>query len=57
VSQPLISTETLTWECKQCHQIVTDDKTIAYHLVDGVLYGWCEDCFEHRHTLIASVAA
>lgn len=34
-----------SWECKQCHQHVGEDHTVAYHLIDGVLYGWCEPCF------------
>jgi len=37
-----------TWECKQCHQNVAEDCTVAYHLIDGVLYGWCESCFTKR---------
>ncbi|HMG36008.1 MAG TPA: hypothetical protein VKM94_18880 [Blastocatellia bacterium] len=57
MSKPLISTESLTWECKQCHQIVTDDKTVAYHLIEGVLYGWCESCFEYRHAVVVTAAA
>jgi hypothetical protein len=37
-----------TWECKQCHQRVGDQCVVAYHLIDGVLYGWCESCFSKR---------
>ena len=37
-----------TWECKQCHQSVGDEHTIAYHLIDGILYGWCDSCFSQR---------
>lgn len=36
------------WECKQCHQNVTEEHTVAYHLIEGVLYGWCESCFDNR---------
>lgn len=38
----------LTWECKHCHQQVTEHEIVAYHLVDGILYGWCLDCFSQR---------
>ena len=37
-----------SWECKQCHQSVAEDCTVAFHLIDGVLYGWCESCFQQR---------
>lgn len=37
------------WECKECHQLVAEQHTVAYHLVDKFLYGWCESCFNHRH--------
>jgi hypothetical protein len=37
-----------TWECKQCHQSVGEEHTIAYHLIDGILYGWCDSCFSQR---------
>jgi len=40
-----------TWECKQCHQSVADDCTVAYHLIEGILYGWCESCFQKRNEL------
>lgn len=36
------------WECKECHQIILPEETVAYHLVDKVLYGWCEPCFGQR---------
>ena len=36
------------WECKQCHEMVAEDETVAYHLVDKILYGWCEPCFNER---------
>jgi hypothetical protein len=36
------------WECKQCHLMIAESDTVAYHLVDGVLYGWCESCFGRR---------
>jgi len=42
------STLNRVWECKQCHQIINDEFTVAYHLIDGILYGWCEACFSLR---------
>ena len=45
------------WECKQCHQLVAESETIAYHLVDGILYGWCESCFSERAKPIIELAA
>jgi hypothetical protein len=38
------------WECKQCHQQVSDSETVAYHMINGILYGWCESCFAARTT-------
>ena len=38
----------LSLECKHCHQQIADPDTVAYHLVDGILYGWCLDCFGQR---------
>jgi hypothetical protein len=35
-------------ECKQCHGLVAHDETIAYHLVNRILYGWCLPCFGRR---------
>jgi hypothetical protein len=37
-----------SWECKHCHLVVGESETIAYHLIDGILYGWCESCFSKR---------
>ena len=45
------------WECKQCHRQVPESETIAYHLVDGILYGWCELCFRERSKPVAELAA
>jgi len=45
-----------SWECKQCHQNVSDDHTVAYHLIEGVLYGWCESCFSQRPDITRAVA-
>jgi hypothetical protein len=45
------------WECKQCHQLVAESETIAYHLVDGILYGWCESCFRERDKPAIGLAA
>lgn len=36
------------WECKQCHAMISSYETVAYHLVDRILYGWCEPCFTRR---------
>lgn len=38
----------LTLECKHCHQAIAELETVAYHLVDGVLFGWCPACFSQR---------
>ena len=38
-----------TWECKDCHELVAEQDTVAYHLVDKILYGWCALCFGNRH--------
>ena len=40
--------ESLTLECKECHEPVNPADLVAYHLVDRVLYGWCQDCFGSR---------
>jgi hypothetical protein len=42
------------WECKQCHQMIPADETVAYHLINKVLYGWCEPCFSRRSELPAA---
>ncbi|HWC77788.1 MAG TPA: hypothetical protein VG778_10005 [Blastocatellia bacterium] len=36
------------WECKDCHLPVPEAETMAYHLVNQILYGWCEACFGTR---------
>ena len=36
------------WECKHCHQPISEHDTVAYHLIDGILYGWCPNCFSQR---------
>jgi hypothetical protein len=46
-----------TWECKECHLNITEDHTVAYHLVDGILYGWCESCFSQRAPLNRAAAS
>jgi hypothetical protein len=38
----------LMWECKQCHSLIGSHETVAYHLVDRILYGWCEPCFNNK---------
>jgi hypothetical protein len=45
------------WECKQCHRLVAESATVAYHLVDGILYGWCEDCFGERRKVAVELVA
>src|SRR5262249_60098628 len=42
------SSEFQVLECKQCHGFISSTETIAYHLVDQILYGWCGDCFARR---------
>ena len=37
-----------SWECKDCHDTISDEESVAYRLVDGILYGWCVQCFENR---------
>ena len=34
--------------CKDCHQPVSDSENNAYRLIAGVLYGWCNECFNKR---------
>ena len=41
-------TQVLMLECKDCHRPVTQTDLVAYHLVDRVLFGWCESCFKAR---------
>jgi late competence protein required for DNA uptake (superfamily II DNA/RNA helicase) len=45
------------WECKQCHRMIEESDTVAYHLVDQILYGWCEACFQLRRTAGAEPVA
>ena len=45
------------WECKECHAMITSYETIAYHLVDRILYGWCEPCFTNRRQDAIQAAA
>ncbi|KAF0249317.1 MAG: hypothetical protein FD167_1280 [bacterium] len=40
----ILSQATL-WECKQCHHSVTEEDSVAFHLIEGFLYGWCRPCF------------
>jgi hypothetical protein len=42
------NTNVLLWECKSCHKPIEEHETVAYHLVSGILYGWCPDCFRQR---------
>ena len=34
------------WECKDCNNPVEDDNSVAFHLVEGILYGWCRNCYQ-----------
>jgi hypothetical protein len=45
------SSELHILECKQCHRFISCNDTVAYHLVDQILYGWCGDCFARRGEL------
>lgn len=45
------NTNVLMWECKSCHQPIDEHETVAYHLVSGILYGWCPDCFSQREPI------
>ncbi len=46
----------IMWECKDCHSMIGSHETIAYHLVDRILYGWCEPCFTNRPDLKVQAA-
>jgi hypothetical protein len=39
---------TLALLCKDCHQPVSESGTNKYRLVGGVLYGWCNECFDKQ---------
>jgi len=41
-------TQGTLWECKDCHRLIPAIETVAFHLVDRILYGWCETCFSHE---------
>jgi len=34
------------WECKECNRSIKEDDSVAFHLIDGILYGWCRRCYE-----------
>jgi hypothetical protein len=38
----------LVLPCKDCQRPVSDSETNAYRLIAGVLYGWCDECFQNR---------
>jgi hypothetical protein len=38
----------LVLPCKDCQRPVSDSETNAYRLIAGVLYGWCDKCFQNR---------
>jgi Tfp pilus assembly protein PilF len=48
VMMPVMDAQHRLWQCKQCNQLITGEQTVAYHLVDQVLYGWCNACFSRR---------
>ena len=50
------NTNVLMWECKSCHQPIDEHETVAYHLVSGILYGWCPDCFSRREPVNKDVS-
>jgi len=50
----VVSSEFQVLECKQCHGFISSTETIAYHLVDQILYGWCGDCFARRAEMKAT---
>jgi hypothetical protein len=56
MTQNQSSHEPQLWECKQCHQVIADEENVAYHLIDGFLYGWCERCFSTRHAGASAAA-
>jgi hypothetical protein len=36
----------LTVPCKECRQPVEDGENNGYRLIEGILCGWCNDCFD-----------
>jgi hypothetical protein len=48
ILRPAPDTHPRRWECKHCHQPISDAETVAYHLISGILYGWCEACFRRQ---------
>jgi hypothetical protein len=44
------------WECKECHAMIAANETVAYHLIDQILYGWCEPCFTSRNEIRVQAA-
>jgi hypothetical protein len=48
--------KSLIWECKECHGLIGSHETVAYHLVDRILYGWCEPCFNNRPDITTQAA-
>ncbi len=42
----------LKWECRECHRLISDSETVAYHLINRILYGWCESCYGVQHRQI-----
>jgi hypothetical protein len=50
VFEQVTETSGQNWECKDCHQQIKDSELVAYHLVEGILYGWCGICFDSRRS-------
>ena len=38
--------------CKDCHEPVSDCETNGYRLIAGILYGWCNECFNKQQRLL-----
>jgi hypothetical protein len=45
------ATSKLMLNCKDCRRQVTDAETNCYRLIEGVLYGWCDECYHNRYGL------
>jgi hypothetical protein len=36
----------LVLPCKDCQRPLPESETVAYRLISGIFYGWCNDCFQ-----------
>ncbi|HJZ67414.1 MAG TPA: tetratricopeptide repeat protein [Blastocatellia bacterium] len=50
---PITDAAVLKSQCKQCDGVITSEESVADHLVDQALRGWCERCYSGRHTAIS----